>query len=74
MKEINNYIIEDFINKVSSARKTNQKQVILDIKDAQNLSDNIALVLARALGNLEKLQKNTDNDNVTVVSMDGGGF
>jgi hypothetical protein len=74
VKEINNYIIEDFINKVSSARKTNQKQVILDIKDAQNLSDNIALVLARALGNLEKLQKNTDNDNVTVVSMDGGGF
>lgn len=73
MKEINPFIIEDFVSKVTAARKTNQKTVTLDIKEAQTLIDNLTLVLARAVGNLDKSQP-TNNDNVISVSMDGGNF
>ncbi len=44
MNEINNYIIEDFANKVYAAKKSNQKQIVLDIKEAQNLVENLTLV------------------------------
>ncbi len=73
VNEINNYIIEDFANKVYAAKKTNQKQIILDIKEAQILVENLTLVLARAVGNLDRAVKTTD-DGVVTVSMDGGTF
>lgn len=71
MKEINNYIIEDFADKVYAAKKSNKNQVILDIKEAQILVENLTLVLARALGNIEKARPIDDQIS---VSMDGGGF
>ncbi len=73
MNEINNYIIEDFASKVYTAKKTNQKQIVLDIKEAQILVENLTLVLARAVGNLDKAVKTSD-DGVISVSMDGGTF
>jgi len=73
VNEINNYIIEDFANKVFAAKKTNQKQITLDIKEAQILVENLTLVLARAVGNLDKVVKTSD-DGVISVSMDGGTF
>lgn len=73
MNEINSYVVEDFVNKVVSARKTNQKQVTLDIKEAQTLVDNLTLILSRALGNVDKVRAEPA-DNVVSVSMDGGSF
>ena len=73
MNEINNYIIEDFASKVYAAKKTNQKQIVLDIKEAQILVENLTLVLARAVGTLDKAVKTSD-DGVISVSMDGGTF
>ena len=71
MNEINSYVVEDFVTKVQAARKTNQKQVVLDIKEAQNLVDNLTLILSRALGNV---QVSTPDNSVTSVQMDGGSF
>lgn len=73
MNELNSYVIENFITKVQTAKKTNQKSVTLDIKEAQTLIDNLSLVLSRALGNLENAQKQPEN-NIISVSMDGGNF
>ena len=73
MNEINSYVIEDFISKVHAAKKSNQKQITLDTREAQILVDNLALVLSRALGNLDRAQ-NTSQDNNISVQMDGGSF
>ena len=73
MNELNSYVIENFITKVQTAKKTNQKSVTLDIKEAQTLIDNLSLVLSRALGNLENVQKQPENNAIS-VSMDGGNF
>ena len=74
MNEINSYVVEDFVNKVIAARKTNQKQVVLDIKEAQNLVDNLTLILSRALGNVNKVLESSNENTVTSVQMDGGSF
>jgi K+-sensing histidine kinase KdpD len=73
VNELNSYVIENFITKVQTAKKTNQKSVTLDIKEAQTLIDNLSLVLSRALGNLENAQKQPENNSIS-VSMDGGNF
>lgn len=72
MKEINNYIIEDFADKVFAAKKANKQQVTLDIKEAQQLVENLTIILARALGNVERARPS--DDGPISVSMDGGGF
>jgi hypothetical protein len=71
VNEINSYVVEEFVTKVQIARKTNQKQVVLDMKEAQNLVDNLTLILSRALGNV---QVSTNENTVTSVQMDGGSF
>lgn len=71
VNEINSYVVEDFVTKVQTARKTNQKQVVLDMKEAQNLVDNLTLILSRALGNV---QVTSTENTVTSVQMDGGSF
>ena len=71
VNEINSYVVEDFVSKVIAARKTNQKQVVLDMKEAQNLVDNLTLILSRALGNVAVA---TTDNTVTSVQMDGGSF
>lgn len=73
MREIESYIVEDFANKVFAAKKTNQKQVILDIKEANALVENLTIILARALGNVEKPQSNAQEQQIS-VSMDGGSW
>lgn len=74
MKELNSYLIEDFANKVFAARKTNQKSVVLDIKEAQLLVETLTIVLSRAVGNLERANTNETQEQVTSVQMDGGSF
>ena len=74
MKELNSYLIEDFANKVFAARKTNQKSVTLDIKEAQLLVETLTIVLSRAVGNLERANTTEPQETVTSVQMDGGSF
>ena len=74
MKEINSYLIEDFANKVYAAKKTNQKQVILDLKEAQLLVETLTIVLSRAVGNMDKALATTTQETNISVSMDGGAF
>jgi len=74
VKELNSYLIEDFANKVFAARKTNQKTVSLDIKEAQLLVETLTIVLSRAVGNLERANTTNTDNTVTSVQMDGGIF
>lgn len=74
MKEINSYLIEDFANKVYAAKKTNQKQVILDLKEAQLLVETLTIVLSRAVGNMDKALATTTQETSISVNMDGGNF
>ena len=73
MREINSFIIEDFVNKVYAAKKANTKQVVLDIKEASVIVENLTIILARALGNVEKPQTSGQEQQIS-VSMDGGSF
>lgn len=73
MKEINSIAIEDFISKIYAAQKTNQRQITLDIKEAQIIAQNLSLILARAVGNMDKALETVPDQQVT-VSMDGGSL
>ena len=79
MKPINTVPIEEFLNKTRIASKSNQKQVVLDIKEAVSIADSMALVMTRMSGELEKVlaaaatAKPADNSPLQ-VKMDGGYF
>lgn len=73
MKEINSIAIEDFISKIYAAQKTNQRQITLDIKEAQTIAQNLSLILARAVGNMDKALETVPDQQIT-VSMDGGSL
>jgi hypothetical protein len=68
-------ILEDFIKKVRSASKSNQKQLNITINDAENLSHHLHLILLKLLDKQQKIDaKSANEEQVIVVSMDGGGF
>lgn len=75
MKPLNTIPIEDFLNRVRIANKSNQKQVILDIKEASALSESLSIVMTRLSGELDQLLTNSQNSTgPTQVKMDGGYF
>ena len=74
MKQINTLPIENFLEKARIASKSNQKQVVLDIKDAQALYDSLAVVMTRLTGKLDEQLSKPQEETVIEVSMDGGGF
>jgi len=70
---ISTLILEDFINKVKMAKRSNSKVITLPINEAEELSHNMNLLLLRLL---DKMQKEAvrDQQDVIVVEMDGGNF
>jgi hypothetical protein len=75
MKQLNTLPIEDYLNKARVAVKSNQKQVILDIKEAQALYDSLSVVMTRLAGELDQvLAVASQNTGPTQINMDGGGF
>lgn len=74
MKQINTLPIENFLEKARIAAKSNQKQVVLDIKEAQSLYDSLAVVMTRLSGKLDEQLSKPVEETVIQVSMDGGGF
>ena len=74
MKELNTIPIEDFLDKVRIALKTNQKSVNLNIKEAADLQNSLSVVMSRLAGELDKIAQNKDSIEVIKVKMDGGNF
>lgn len=78
METINTIHVENFLNRVRIASKSRQNTVVLDIKDAQALSDTLALVMTRLSGELDsivsQLSQTPSQPAVTSVEMDGGSF
>ena len=72
MKPINFSNIEKFLERVKLAEKSNQKNVVLDIREAGQLKETIDLLVLRFL------EKNLNNSKiekeVTSVNADGGKF
>lgn len=68
-------ILEDFVKKVRSASKSNQKQMIFSITEAENLSHHLHLILLRLLDRQQIMDAKKDSEEqVITISMDGGGF
>jgi hypothetical protein len=75
MKSLNTLPIEDFLNTARIAVKSNQKQVILDIKQVQSLAESLAIVMTRLSGELDQmLISGAQQSGPVQVKMDGGGF
>lgn len=74
MKELNTIPIEDFLDRVRIAIKSNQKTVSLTIKEAADLQNSLSVVMTRLSGDLDKIAQSNDNIGTVKVNMDGGGF
>jgi hypothetical protein len=75
MKPLNTLPIEDYINRARIAGKSNQKQVILDIKEAIALADSLAVVMTRLSGELDQIISSAQPaGSSTQIKMDGGLF
>jgi hypothetical protein len=68
MRQLNTIPIEDFLDKARIAIKTNQKTVVLTIKEVADLQSSLATVMTRLAGNAEQPVSAIE------VKMDGGRF
>jgi hypothetical protein len=73
MKELNVIPIEDFLDRVRIAVKSNQKTLSLTIKEATDLQNSLSVVMTRLSGDLDKLAQ-TKEPTAIKLNMDGGGF
>jgi len=74
MKQLNTLPIENFIDKARIAVKSNQKALLLDIKEVQSLAESLAVVMTRVAGNIDAELQISKAETSTSVNMDGGGF
>jgi cytoplasmic iron level regulating protein YaaA (DUF328/UPF0246 family) len=75
MKQLNTMPIEQFLDKAKIAIKSNQKNLTLDIKEVQALSDSLAVTMTRIAGYQDaQLTAAQAMPDVITVNMDGGGF
>lgn len=74
MKQLNTLPIEDFLDKARIARKTNQKTIILTIKEVNDLYDSLSVVMTRLSGEMDQILTNTQQPGTIEVKMDGGKF
>jgi hypothetical protein len=73
MKQLNTLPIEDFLDLVRIAIKSNQKTVTLTIKEATDLQNSLSVVMTRLSGQLDNIAANNTNATVS-INMDGGNF
>jgi len=74
MRPLNTIPIENFLNKVKIASKSNQKNLTISTDEAVLLADSITTLMARLIGKLEDDLQKTAVDEVITVNMDGGGL
>jgi hypothetical protein len=73
MKSINTLPIEDFLDKARVAIRSNQKNLVLSLKEVSDLQNSLSMVMTRLAGNLDKQASEKANDNIT-VTFNGGKF
>jgi hypothetical protein len=72
---ISTIILEDFVTKVRSCSRSGQKNINIPISEAENISYHLSLVLLRLLDKQQDRDiKNTAEQEIITVNMDGGGF
>jgi len=74
MRPLNTMPIENFVNKVKIASKSNQKNLTITTDEAVLLADSITTLMARLIGKLEEDLQKTAVEDVITVNMDGGGL
>lgn len=70
MKQLNTIPIEDFLDKARVAIRSNQKNLVLSIKEVADLQNSLSVVMTRLAGKTE----NTQLPEKIEVKMDGGKF
>lgn len=74
MSNINTGPIENFLEKARIAGKNGSKTLVLDVKEAQILSECLSVVMTRLVSKLStEITNKPDNLQVT-VKMDGGNL
>lgn len=74
MTNINTLPIEMFLDKARIAVKSNQKNLVLDIKEVQALYDSLAIVMTRMTGMLDQSTTASPMQDSIQIKMDGGRF
>ena len=77
LKKIQTRPIEDFIGQVRTAKSSQQKQIVLPIKDAERLADSLAQTMTRLAGIQEEIieaLKVAQQSQTVNIEMDGGSF
>lgn len=75
MRQLNTIPIENYLDKTRIAAKSGQKIVSLDILEATELANSLAVVMTRISGELDTiLQAAVQDKPDTQVEMDGGAF
>jgi hypothetical protein len=71
---LNTAPIQQFISQVKSADASQAKEVKLNMQQAKRLAFTLGEVMSRLNGDLEQIlaRKNSGNDEVINVTMDGG--
>ena len=71
---LNTAPIQQFIQQTKSADLSNAREIKLDIANAKRLAFTLGEVMSRLNGDLEQIlaRKNSGNDEVINVKMDGG--
>jgi len=70
MTPLNTLPIEMFLEKAKIAIKTGQKNLVLDIKEVQSLSDSLAITMTRLAGTNTPIPSQQSN----TIKVDGGHF
>jgi len=69
--------IEDFIGQVRTAKNSQQKQIVLPIKEAERIADSLAQTMTRLAGIQEEIietLKTARQSQTLNIEMDGGNF
>jgi len=69
--------IEDFIGQVRTAKNSQQKQIVLPIREAERLADSLAQTMTRLAGIQEEIieaLKVAQQSQTVNIEMDGGSF
>jgi hypothetical protein len=69
--------IEDFIGQVRTAKGSQQKQIVLPIREAEKLADSLAQTMTRLAGIQEEIieaLKIAQQSQTVNIEMDGGNF
>lgn len=71
---MSNEVIKRFIERVRHTARTQSKQVVLTMDEAQDLSNNVALLLLRENELLQEISELKNANEITEVVIGGGSF